>query len=236
MKHGSSKPPPCEFGPQTYETWCGSELGVITEGLEDELLFELIGEAKNRQVLDVGCGEGALSLTLWRRGARVTGIDPSAAMIDAARRRAAGADADIPFCRAKAEAMPFPDGQFDLVLAKTILCFVDDATDVFAETARVLRPGGRLVIGELGKWSSWALQRYIRGKLGSPLWRHGHFWTQSELRGLAERAGLRVETFRGAVYYPRCRLAARLIRPVDPKLGRITTLGAAFLAMTAVKP
>ena len=52
----------------------------------------------------------------------------------------------------------------------------------------------------------------------------------------AEQAGLVVETVRGAIYYPRCGLAARFMSPVDPTLGRLTTIGAAFVAMSAGKP
>lgn len=236
MSHSSVSEVPPDFGPHTYRRWRASKIGRLTEDVEDTLLFDLIGDPKDCIALDVGCGEGTLSLDLWRRGARVTGIDPAEAMLTAAQERAASAGAEIPFLRAQAEDMPFKDAQFDLVVAKTILCFVADATDVFAEMARVLRPGGRLVIGELGKWSPWALQRYIRGRFGSPLWRHAHFWTATDLRRLATNTGLTVQTVRGAVYYPRLSVAARLFRPFDAELGRTTTIGAAFIAMAAVKP
>ena len=114
--------------------------------------------------------------------------------------------------------------------------FVDDAAPVFREIARVLRPGGRFVIGELGKWSSWAAGRRIRAWLGSPLWRRGRFRTANELRGLAEQAGLVVKGARGAIYYPRWGLAGRLMRPCDLALGRLTMIGAGFVALSAVKP
>lgn len=236
MTRNSVSDPPTEFGPHTYRRWRESELGQLTEEIEDSLLFDLIGDPEAQDVLDVGCGEGALSLELWQQGAKVIGIDPAEEMITAARKRAESAGAEIRFLRAQAEDMPFKEAQFDRVVAKTILCFVEDPTDVFAEMARVLRPGGCLVIGELGKWSPWALQRFIRGKFGSPLWRHGHFWTATDLRRLATTAGLSVREVRGAVYYPRLGLAARLFRPFDARLGRITTIGAAFIAMAAAKP
>jgi hypothetical protein len=102
--------------------------------------------------------------------------------------------------------------------------------------ARVLRPGGRLVIGELGKWSAWAAARRVRAWIGSRLWRRGRFRTESELRALAGQAGLVVTGVRGAIYYPRWRLAARLMSRCDPVLGRLTTFGAGFVALSAVQP
>jgi hypothetical protein len=101
--------------------------------------------------------------------------------------------------------------------------------------ARVLKPGGRVVIGELGRWSLWAAHRRIRGWFGHPTWRAATFRTAAELRGLARAAGLDVVEMRGAVHYPPCGVAARLLAPIDPWLGRQTTLGSAFIAMSATK-
>ena len=152
------------------------------------------------------------------------------------RARAARQGAEIAFEVAAAERLPFASDAFDVVVAITILCFVADPAPVFREIARVLCPGGRLVIGELGRWSYWAAARRIRAWCGSALWRRAKFRTQGELRSLAERAGLTVESIRGAIYYPRWRFAARLCAPWDSTLGRLTTAGAAFIAISASKP
>lgn len=134
-----------------------------------------------------------------------------------------------------AQEIPFPPEQFDMATAITILCFVEEPSPVFREMARVLRPGGRFVIGELGRWSSWAAARRIRAWLGSQLWRRALFRTPRELRGYAEQAGLRLETIRGAVFYPRFTPIARLLSRFDLATGRHTTHGAAFLAISAQK-
>ena len=92
------------------------------------------------------------------------------------------------------------------------------------------------MIGELGRWSPWAAERRVRAWCGSQLWRRGGFRTASELRSLANGAGLMPGPVHGSIYYPRWRWAARLLGPHDAALSRLTTFGAAFLALAAVKP
>jgi SAM-dependent methyltransferase len=225
-----------DLGPDVYTKWRASGIGAITEQLQRRLILNLLGEIRGRNVLDVGCGDGDLAVELWRRGASVTGIDASPEMVEAARARAKRDGADISFKVGEAASIPFDPGRFDVVVAVTILCFVANATPVFGELARVLRPGGILVIGELGKWSLWAAARRARAWFGSQLWRRGRFRTASELGSLASDAGLMPGPVHGSIYYPRWRWAARLLGPHDAALSRLTTFGAAFLALTAVKP
>lgn len=96
--------------------------------------------------------------------------------------------------------------------------------------------GGHLVIGELGRWSAWAAWRRVRGWLGSETWRGARFWTPVSLRQLMERAGLTAGPIRGAAFHPPLGFAAVALAPVDPLLGRMTTLGAALVAVNAEKP
>jgi SAM-dependent methyltransferase len=225
-----------DLGPDVYAKWRASGVGAITEQLQRRLILTLLGDIRGRNVLDVGCGDGDLAVELWRRGGTVTGIDASQEMVEAARARAKQEGADIPFMVGEAASIPFDSERFDVVVAVTILCFVDNAAPVFGEITRVLRPGGVLVIGELGKWSIWAAARRVRAWFGSQLWRRGRFRTASELRSLANDAGLVPAVVRGSIYYPRWRWAARLLAPYDAALNRVTTFGAAFLALSAVKP
>jgi uridine phosphorylase len=100
----------------------------------------------------------------------------------------------------------------------------------------VLKPGGRLVIGELGRRSLWAAHRRLRGWLGHPAWRAAKFRTAAELGTLVSAAGLDVLEIRAAAYYPPCGIAARVLARVDPWPGRRTTFGAAFIVVSASRP
>ena len=221
---------------RAYADWRASTLGRITDRLEDALLTELLGGVAGHAVLDLGCGDGRLAMRLAAAGAHVVGLDADPVVLRAAAARAAAAREAVVFASGRAEALPFAAASFDVVVAVTVLCFVPDAEAVFHEVARVLRPGGAAVIGELGRWSLWALRRRIRGWLGNRLWRAAHFRTRGELRRLAAGAGLEVRAVRGAVFYPPVAALACAMAPLDPWLGRITAIGAAFVALRAEKP
>jgi SAM-dependent methyltransferase len=93
-------------------------------------------------VLDVGCGTGLFARALSERGARVWGIDPSEEMLRQARANTGG---KIPLKRARAEALPFKDGWFERAVFRLVVHLVDRPR-AFEESARVLAPGGRIVI------------------------------------------------------------------------------------------
>jgi ubiquinone/menaquinone biosynthesis C-methylase UbiE len=222
--------------PDVYRRWRSTLLGRITDRIEERLILKLAGDVTDRRVLDVGCGDGALALALVARGAIVTGVDADRRMIAVAQTRFEAASRPIDLVEADARNLPFPDACFDLVIAVTVLCFIQDAMGAVHEMARVLKPGGTLVIGELGRWSPWAFWRRLRGRLGARTWRNARFHSAAELRRLMVRAGLRVRGVRGAIYYPPCGFAAWLMEGVDDCLGRISTVGAAFIAVGAGKP
>ena len=102
--------------------------------------------------------------------------------------------------------------------------------------SRVLKPGGRLVIGELARWTVWAMVWRIRGWFGASTWSAARFHTARELRTILERHGLRVQETRGSIFYSPWGMAASLMASVDLWLGRQATLGAAFIVLSAVKP
>ncbi len=98
------------------------------------------------RVLDVGCGTGVLTRELPRcvgRTGSVTGFDLSQSMLDVARMHCPG----VSLQQGNVTELPFDDACFDVVVSAFMLMFVESPAQAIAEMRRVLRPGGRLVIG-----------------------------------------------------------------------------------------
>ena len=100
------------------------------------------------EAVEVGCGAGLMSVELARRGIHLIATDSSPRMVSTARREAeqAGLADRIRISRADAHALPFASERFDLVVALGLLPWVADPPRVVAEMARVLRPGGWLIV------------------------------------------------------------------------------------------
>jgi ubiquinone/menaquinone biosynthesis C-methylase UbiE len=95
--------------------------------------------------LELAIGTG-LNLPVYPDDAAVTGIDLTPEMLERARRRAADLGQRVELCEGDAQALPFPDGAFDTVLATYAMCSVPDLPLTISEARRVLRSGGRLIL------------------------------------------------------------------------------------------
>jgi SAM-dependent methyltransferase len=119
---------------------------------------EWLSRGIDGRVLDLGCGTGR-NLPLYDGAARVVGVDPCRESLLAARRRAP----KVPLVRARAEALPFRGGAFDVVVSGLVFCSVADPPRGFAEVRRVLGPGGRLRMLEhvraRGRLAAWLQDR-----------------------------------------------------------------------------
>lgn len=104
------------------------------------------GVKRGDQVLDVGSGTGNAAIPAARAGAIVIASDLTPELVEAGRRRAADASAEVQWVEADAEALPFPDGSFDVVLSTFGVMFAPRHAVAAGEVARVLRGGGTLAL------------------------------------------------------------------------------------------
>src|SRR4029077_11517237 len=129
-----------EWDPDTYARHARfvSDLGTG--------VFELLAPQPGERVLDLGCGDGALTEKLVAAGCRVIAIDSSAEQIGAARAPGPGATRGrararpLDAGRGRAETLPFK-GEFDAVFSNAVLHWIPDAPAVIASVYRALKPG-----------------------------------------------------------------------------------------------
>jgi SAM-dependent methyltransferase len=96
-------------------------------------------------VVELGCGTAYFGSWLQRRGARVTGVDPTPAQLATARRMMAKTGIEFPLVEAPGEAVPLPDAAYDLAVSEYGASLWADPYRWVPEAARLLRPGGALV-------------------------------------------------------------------------------------------
>lgn len=133
-----------------------------TAVLDKVMLGRASGQSPSR-ILDVGCGEGRFCRLLDRPGRTVTGIDPTPALVEAARQRHPGGDYRI----GRAESLPFADGAFDLVVSYLSLVDIEPLGQAVSEMARVLAPNGRLLLANLASHNS--AGRWLKDGKGEPI-------------------------------------------------------------------
>ncbi len=102
-------------------------------------------------VLDLGCAGGFMAEALTDKGARVTGIDPAAKAIEAARAHADASGKHISYDVGVGEDLPYADGCFDAVVCVDVLEHVADLSKVLAEVARALKPGGMFLFDTINR-------------------------------------------------------------------------------------
>ena len=129
--------------------WIAGNFGAIAKIIgvpEAEGFVARLALEPDVRVLDIACGTGNVTLPLARRGATVTGLDMTPHLLEEARARAASEGLNIRFDEGFAEALPYPDASFDMVVSMFGIMFSPAPETVASEMARVLRSGGRLAL------------------------------------------------------------------------------------------
>ena len=127
-------------------TWAAGDYAVVGTTLQivGERLCEAVDLRAGERVLDVAAGNGNATLAAARRFAQTTSTDYVGALLDRAKERAAAERLVVAFQEADAEALPFADGSFDVVLSTFGVMFTPNQGKAAAELTRVVREGGRV--------------------------------------------------------------------------------------------
>jgi SAM-dependent methyltransferase len=137
--------------------WMAGDFGQIATYTQ-EAAAEFVRRTaiqRGSRILDVACGTGNVSIPAARAGARVTGVDIATNLLDQARRRASREGLNIDFEEGDAEALPYPDGSFDVVLSMFGAMFAPRPERVAAELIRVVKPGGLI------RMANWTPQGFV---------------------------------------------------------------------------
>ena len=148
-------------------TWSSGDFGIIGTTLQiiGESLCEAVDLRSGSRVLDVAAGNGNCSLAAARRWCDVTSTDYVPALLEDGRRRAEAERLPITFKEADAEALPFPDESFDVVLSSFGVMFTPNHARSSSEMLRVCKRGGRIGL------ANWTPRGFI-GKLFGVVGRH----------------------------------------------------------------
>jgi ubiquinone/menaquinone biosynthesis C-methylase UbiE len=184
----------------------------LAAGAKSEPIVDAIGTARGRpigpgdHVLEVGCGTAALGAAIANRGASVVASDLSLRwLVLAGKRLAESSTGDVELVACAAEALPFPEACYDLVVAADVVEHVESRHRFVHECARVLRPGGLLFLATPNRYSLglephvrlWgvgylpraAAERYVQAARGVS-YDHVHLLSARTLRRLLDEAGL----------------------------------------------
>jgi SAM-dependent methyltransferase len=144
----------------------------------------------------------------------------------------------IAWAAADGQCLPFAEGQFDGAFTVTALCFAPDHGAIVRELRRVVRPGGRVVLGELNALAPWQLWRRVKALAPHSPYRQAHFHTVAGLRRLVREAGLSDVRHEVLLHWlPLAQRPLLSLAPLAERLGRrfLPGLGA-FVVVSAVRP
>ena len=198
-----------------YDAWYDTVAGRVMFDLELGALRPLLAGTGGPR-LEVGAGSGRFAASL---GIEV-GLDPAEAPLKLAKARG------LHVLRGVGDQLPFADNTFPAVALVVTLCFAENPAGVLAEVRRVLRPGGRLVVGLVPLDSAWGRSYEEEGRAGHPFYSQARFQTLAGHRRMLAMAGFRLVEARSTLFQA----------PGDKPIAEVrrgAVAGAGFVALAA---
>jgi ubiquinone/menaquinone biosynthesis C-methylase UbiE len=206
-----------EIEATAYDSWYDTPAGEAVLATEERCVRQLL-ESAGRPWLDLGTGTGRFGAALRAD----LGIDAAPAMAQLAARRMRSVALGV------AEALPLREGSLGAAFSVTVFEFLPDPEQALRELARVLRPGGRLVIGFFPRDGAWAAAYVEHGREPDSVFHRARFFTPGEVIDLARDAGLEPGAARSTLFE----------NPGEPPTGRATDgadAHAGFIAIALLK-
>jgi ubiquinone/menaquinone biosynthesis C-methylase UbiE len=181
-----------------YDSWFKPARGQVIDTLEKAALKKALAGRKYDDALDVGIGNGRLLPIYASHAAHITGMDISSEQLALASQAAGklGIPFDTVLCQ-EASRVEIPDQSFDLIICSRVLQHVYHWRESVAEFARILKPGGDLVLLTYNRLSIYGLKKYYQHKFVNPA--KGRFQNPVSLARELKRNGLVIDYFAGAL-------------------------------------
>jgi ubiquinone/menaquinone biosynthesis C-methylase UbiE len=181
-----------------YDSWFKPARGQVIDNLEKAALEKALVGKKYDRCLDVGIGNGRLLRIYAPHVNHVTGMDISSEQLELASQAATklGIPFDTRLCQ-EASQIELPDESFDLIICSRVLQHVFDWRESVAEFARILKPGGDLVLLTYNRLSIYGLKKYYQHKFVNPT--KGRFQNPAGLAKELKKNGLVTDYFAGAL-------------------------------------
>lgn len=181
-----------------YDSWFKPARGQVIDNLEKSALEKALAGKKYERALDVGIGNGRLLPIYAPHAAHVTGMDISSEQLELASQAASklGIPFETKLCQ-EASRIEIADESFDLIICSRVLQHVYDWRESVAEFARILKPGGDLVLLTYNRLSIYGLKKYYQHKFVNPT--KGRFQNPAGLAKELKKNGLVIDYFVGAL-------------------------------------
>lgn len=181
-----------------YDSWFKPARGQVIDQLEKAALEKALAGKKYERALDVGIGNGRLLPIYAPHAAHITGMDISQEQLDHASQAAAklGIPFETKLCQ-EASRIELPDQSFDLIICSRVLQHVYDWRESVDEFARILKPGGDLLLLTYNRLSIYGLKKYYQHKFVNPA--KGRFQNPAGLARALKKNGLVIDYFAGGL-------------------------------------